>query len=395
MRVQLIMPRKEKKRITAFGVYAAPLSLLQLAALTPPNIELKLGDENLEDTDFDWKPDLVGLSVMTSQADRADEISRRFKEKGAKVVWGGFHPTFVDQTQNSAIDSFVVGEAEEAWPRLLKDFEAGMMQKKYQGRPADLNAIPLPRRDFLRPKDVGIVEMIMASRGCYFSCSYCAANIYGGVRWKNPRRLEQELATIESQACAFGDSNMALPKAYVKQLLETAKKFRKSWFAQVDPKSSLDSEIAKIFSEAGIKLVLVGFESVNPENFAGNSKYLHPERWKEVVDNFHKYGILVNGDFMLGFDYDKEDVFERTRKAVQQIRLDCACFGILTPYPGTQIADELKPRIFDKRWGNYDTNHVVFTPKNISPEQLEAGTKELRTMFIPVYSILKDALIGR
>ena len=151
MKVELVMPVRKEKRIARAGVYLIPNSFAQLAAVTPEHVDLKITDENLEEVDFNSDSELVGLSVLTLNANRALEISRKFKEKGKTVVWGGMHPSVVDQKDNKFIDSFVVGEAESVWPRLIEDFEKEKLKKRYQSEyPIDLNSIPLPRKEIGR-----------------------------------------------------------------------------------------------------------------------------------------------------------------------------------------------------------------------------------------------------
>ena len=334
MKVQLIIPvSQRKKKLMNLGIYSPSLTLAQLAAITPEDIELKVCDENLEDIDFESKPDLVGISVMTCQANRAGEISRRFKETGSRVVWGGIHPTFVNQDENPDIDSYVEGEAEEAWPQLLRDFQKGRLKRKYNGKPAKLETIPLPKRDFTVPEKslANLIETAMASRGCCFSCSHCTSNTYPGVRWVSPERFAQDIGNTRARTIALGDSDFALPKSIIRAHLQAVKKFRRKYYAQIDPRSAFDPETAEILADGGVKIVFIGFESVNPENFNGNPKYIPPEHWRKTTENFHRYGIFVDGAFILGFDNDGKDIFEKTAKAIAKSGFDSASFSILTP----------------------------------------------------------------
>jgi radical SAM superfamily enzyme YgiQ (UPF0313 family) len=89
----------------------------------------------------------------------------------------------------------------------------------------------------------------------------------------------------------------------------------------------------------------------------------------------HRYGIQVNGSFVLGFDHDGPEVFERTAEWVETNRLECATFHILTPYPGTPLFAQMEAegRLLHRDWSLYDTAHVVFRPKRMTPECLAAG----------------------
>jgi len=93
------------------------------------------------------------------------------------------------------------------------------------------------------------------------------------------------------------------------------------------------------------------------------------------VGLLHDHGIQVNGSFVLGFDHDRPDVFERTAEWIEANRLECATFHILTPYPGTPLFRQMEGegRLLHRNWTLYDTGHAVFRPRHMTPEQLEEG----------------------
>jgi radical SAM superfamily enzyme YgiQ (UPF0313 family) len=127
---------------------------------------------------------------------------------------------------------------------------------------------------------------------------------------------------------------------------------------------------------AGCTGVFVGFESLNAGNLAAARKRTPaPDDYARRVDVFHRNGIQVNGSFVLGFDHDRPDVFERTVEWIERNRLECATFHILTPYPGTPLFRQLEAegRILHRDWDRYDTAHVVFEPKNMTAAQLDSG----------------------
>jgi radical SAM superfamily enzyme YgiQ (UPF0313 family) len=90
---------------------------------------------------------------------------------------------------------------------------------------------------------------------------------------------------------------------------------------------------------------------------------------------FHDCGIQVNGSFVLGFDHDRKDVFARTAEWVEENRLECATFHILTPYPATPLFRQMETenRLLHRDWTLYDTAHAVFQPKHMTPAELEQG----------------------
>jgi radical SAM superfamily enzyme YgiQ (UPF0313 family) len=127
---------------------------------------------------------------------------------------------------------------------------------------------------------------------------------------------------------------------------------------------------------AGCTGVFVGFESLHDENLAeAGKKSPRTEDYARRVRILHDQGIQVNGSFVLGFDHDGPDVFARTVDWIEQNRLECATFHILTPYPATPLFRQMEAegRLLHKNWNLYDTAHVVFRPRLMSPEQLAEG----------------------
>ena len=127
---------------------------------------------------------------------------------------------------------------------------------------------------------------------------------------------------------------------------------------------------------AGCTGVFVGFESLTDQNLAdARKKTPKTADYARRVRILHDYGIQVNGSFVLGFDHDRKDVFARTAEWVEENRLECATFHILTPYPATPLFRqmELEGRLLHRDWSLYDTAHAVFRPRHMSPEELEQG----------------------
>lgn len=378
MKVDLVLPRQEK------GIKATIVSqaLAQLAAVTPENVQLRCIDEFFEASAPSLGVDLVGISVRTPQYKRALEISQTYKNQGAKVVWGGIHPTVLPLEKSELVDCYVRGEAERTWPMLLGDFERGELKGEYADKvPVDINAIPLPRRDISRPKGDFIIEALISARGCRYNCEYCPSRLLyagKGIRFADLRRVAEDLKNIPGKVVALCDENLMNDEERAEALLDVFAESGKQFLVQFDPHSARNSELVKKLSGAGVIAASIGFESVNPENFRGNGKYVHPSEWPRIVERMHKNGILVNGLFMFGLDQDDERVFDETKRIAAESGIDHVSPGILTPFPGTRLYQRLEEegRILHRRWGEYDAKHVVFRPKNISPEELQAKWNE-------------------
>ena len=127
---------------------------------------------------------------------------------------------------------------------------------------------------------------------------------------------------------------------------------------------------------AGCYAVFVGFESLSDESLDGTRKRTPKAAdFARRVRLFHDNGIQVNGSFVFGFDGDRPDIFSRTVEWIEENRLECSTFHILTPYPGTPLFRQLESegRILHRDWDKYDTSNCVFRPKHMAPEELEHG----------------------
>src|SRR4030066_1338799 len=153
MKILLISPERERKKEEAFLFRLIFLNLPYVAAVTPPDEEVKIVDEASEKINFEERVDLVGLTAQTPVAPRAYQIAEEFKKRGIPVVMGGVHASMLPQEALQHVDAVVVGEAEEVWPDLIEDLRRGPLRRIYVGREfVDPPNLPLPRRGLLNEK---------------------------------------------------------------------------------------------------------------------------------------------------------------------------------------------------------------------------------------------------
>ena len=146
-----------------------------VAALTPPDIEVSLTDENVSVIDFQKEIDLVGITALTISARRAYEIADRFRQRGIKVVLGGVHPSFLPEEASQHADAVVIGEAEGIWPQVIEDFRTNKLKSIYhQNERPSLANLPLPRRDLFAAGAYLLRQTLLATRGCPYACSFCS-----------------------------------------------------------------------------------------------------------------------------------------------------------------------------------------------------------------------------
>jgi hypothetical protein len=186
MRLYLINPSNPlvsivKVRESRWNRYRVwkPLSLAVLAGLTPPEWEISIVDENLCAPDYPAmpRPDLVGITAFTSQANRAYEVATYFRRLGVPVVMGGIHATMCTDEVMDRMDSVVTGEAESIWPQVLEDARYGSLKRRYDGGLAEISDIPLARHDLLAAGYA--LGAIQTTRGCPLNCSFLTGPTIG------------------------------------------------------------------------------------------------------------------------------------------------------------------------------------------------------------------------
>ena len=161
-----------------------PLSLMVLAGLTPPGWEISIVDENLGAPDYPAmpRPDLVGITAFTSQANRAYEVATYFRRLGVPVVMGGIHATMCLDEVMERVDSVVTGEAEGIWPEVLEDARHGSLKRRYDGGLAEMNDVPPARHDLLAAGYA--FGAVQTTRGCPLNCSFCSVTAFNGSHYR-------------------------------------------------------------------------------------------------------------------------------------------------------------------------------------------------------------------
>ncbi len=373
------------------------LSLVTLAACTPPEIEVSITDENVEQIDFDDPVDLVGITVMTPLAVRAYEIADRFREKDVRVVLGGFHPTWMTEEALLHSDAVVVGEAEQCWGQLLKDMQQGRLQRIYRStEPFDMARSATPRRELFDGKKYLFTNTIQITRGCPYACEFCSVSSFFGrhYRMKPVDAVIGEIAEMvkEKIFVFFVDDNIIFNKTYAETLFRELAQLRVKWLSHASIEFAKNPRLLNLAAESGCIGMFVGVESLNEDNLSIMGKQTNRQTaFMESFKMFHNHGIGVLASFVLGYDYDRKDCFDELLEFCHRAKVDSAIFPILTPYPGTAIRKRLieEKRLISSDWRLYDMEHVTFSPKLMSPAELQEGFERVNSKFFTPGSMLK------
>ena len=393
MKIILISPTWKKSEVGVKRRYRdklfgfPPHSLLAVAALTPQDIEVKLIDERIEKIDFNEKADLVGITTMTAASPRACEIADEFRKRSIPVVLGGMHVTALPREAAQYADAVVIGEAEGVWEKLIEDFKKrgkeGLSKFYQNSQKPDPSTIPFPRRDLLKGKGYLLNRFLQISRGCPFNCHFCSVSKFFGKKYRF-RPIEKVIEEIKgmigkslgTRFLGFLDDNIVGSTSYAKQLFKALIPCNILWAGQSSVNIAQNEELLDLAARSGCKGLFIGFESICEESLEEINKHQNKiEFYRKAIKRIHQFGISIEGAFVFGFDHDDKDIFQKTVKFIEKVKLDAVQFTILTPLPGTRLYEKLEDegRIIDRDWSNYDLAHVVFQPKLMTPQELKEG----------------------
>jgi len=403
-KVLLIFPREKGVKYSNDTLYPFPmLGLTILASLFPKNYEVKIVNEVIEEIDFESEVDLVGITALTCVSQRAYEVADRFREKGVKVILGGVHPSLLPEEAKEHGDSVFIGEAEGRLEKVLKDFEAGMLQPFYRDHQwHDLKGMPLPRRDLLGKRYSPVFKAIETTRGCPHRCDFCSVPTINGKRYR-PRPLDeidQELSSIIKKRGEYlfvADDNVAAREDYALGLFDIFKHHGVKWMGFATVQIAKNENLLRKAKESGCISLFIGFESLIQENLDDVSKrFVNTEELPRLVRIIQGHQIGIHGSFIFGFDGDDRQVFRKTVEFVQKNNVELPTFSILTPFPGTPLLKrmEQESRIIDCNWSHYDMSHVVFRPKKMTVQELQEGYLWAQKYACAPRSILKRLLWG-
>jgi len=380
----LINPFYPKDPHASFGkhVLTPTLALTSFAATTPEHWQVRYFDENLLDGSppCDPMPELVGITVHLTFARRAFELARWYRSRGSKVILGGLHVLSCPDECAPHADALAVGDGVQLWPRILADTESGSLKARYLATYENqYSEDPAPRRSLVPRKSFLTTSSLIATRGCHNRCGFCYLATDGlrmPYRMRDPAQIAAEFEADGQPYGVFIDNNLGSRPDYLRALCAALRPLNKIWSAAVSIDVTDDPDLIRAMAGAGCTGVFVGFESLADENLAEARKRTpRTADYARRVRMLHENGIQVNGSFVLGFDHDRKDVFARTADWIEQNRLECATFHILTPYPATPLFRQMEAegRLLHRDWSLYDTAHAVFRPRHMTPEELEHG----------------------
>jgi radical SAM superfamily enzyme YgiQ (UPF0313 family) len=379
---------------------APPLSGALVAALTPPIVDVELLHEMVRPIDYGTDADFIALSFMDFCAPHAFEVSARFREKGKVVVAGGRYPTTFPDEAVAHFDAIVVGEAESVWSQVVEDLVNGSLKKVYEApRGLPLTDIPPPRYDLIESQ-FPVAVVTEATRGCPYTCSFCQLNVRPvPYRCRPVADVIKDLTAVSAlpfhkrHMAMVLDNNLGGNREYAKTLLREIAKL-KLWGIgfQFSFDCLQDDEFVDLLAQANCMMAFIGLESLNePSLKSVHKKQNRVEEYKELFAKLKRLGMLTFTGMMLALDEDTAEYYQALPKRLEDIDPSAILLSISIPIPGTPFhkSVDAEGRIFDKDLSHYEGDHLVFTPKRVTPQQVFAAYRTVNEDFYAWRNILR------
>lgn len=392
-RAGLTMPGVvERSRIVAS---MPSLSLLTLAAMTPPDIEVEYHEIHDLRTHGPLPDgfDLVAIASFTAQICDAYAVADSYRARGTAVVLGGLHVTAIPDEAMQHATAIAVGEGELTWPRIIADFRAGRLAGRYDppaGQYCRLDEVPVPRFDLLDAQKYNRITL-QTSRGCPHRCEFCASSILltPHYRVKSVERVIEEIRAIKRiwphPFLEFADDNSFVNRDHYKRLMRAMRDEDVRWFTECDISVAEEAELLHLMREAGCRQVLIGLESPTPRGLnrlelLRNWKLRKLHGYAAAIREIQSHGITVNGCFILGLDGEGPEVFDDIYRFVEDSGLFDVQITVMTAFPGTPLYARLlnAGRIIEpgawRKCTLFDVNHL---PTHMTAAELQQGMLNL------------------
>lgn len=365
--------------------------------------------------------DVVGITATSPMATHGQELARSIKVVNPKatIVFGGSHPSVVPESMlyNKNIDFVVRGEGELTFHELLQALEKASPIEEIPGlshrrnetiihnsnRPLvkNLDVFPFVARDLIKQEQFIARSFgnfakrsawVLSSRGCPFSCTYCASHGIWTRSWRarSPENILNEITSLVNnyhvQHINFADDTFTVDKERCLnfcQLLRAAQ-LGITWACNVHANTASE-ELFKQMKEAGCVEIWIGVESGSSTILRELKKGSTITKIKHAFETSHKVGLRRHAYLMIGAPSESHKTIKETEKLVEEIQPDIAAVTIFTPYPGCEIYQDAKKQGYvsdNMDWSVVDLHSTVSMPtKHLSAQEVASEHKRLSAEF--------------
>jgi radical SAM superfamily enzyme YgiQ (UPF0313 family) len=380
-----------------------PLQLGVIAGMTPPDVDVALYDDRMEPIPYHEPTDLVAITVETYTARRAYEISAEYRARGVPVIMGGMQPTLIPDEVIPHADSIFIGDAEFLWSTVVADARHHRLQPIYRAPVGIPQPGTLTRRDLFNGKGYLPITLMQFSRGCRFACTFCAVSTFFEKTQycRDVREVVREIESQDRKLIFFVDDNILSNFKAAKALFRALIPLKIHWVSQGSIDMTQDRELMDLMVKSGCVGLVVGFESIDPQNLRSMKKapnFIGGFRdYKPQLEMIRDYGLQLWAAFTLGHDHDTRDSIDRTLEFALENKFCFGAFNILVPYPNTPLYRTLQTQrrlLYDGKWWlhpEYRFNYASFRPQRMSPDELTEACFHARATFNSFGSIVRRA----
>ncbi len=382
MIIKLIQPKMKLRPMdTQLKTRMSPsLGLMTIANILRKEHTVIIENENITELNYDEPVDLVGISVTVDVFPKAVEISERYREKGVPVIAGGVHISCCPDECNPYFDSICIGPSDNVWKSIISDLKQNCLQKRYVGNNSLKNTdLVSPAYDFIDQSLYLYCNVVFTSYGCPFRCKFCynSCAAYKTSYINKPIEMVlDEIRLIGRKHIMFIDDNFIGNPRWTLEFVKALRDLKIKWNAAVSANIADMPELLDEMKLSGCQGLFIGFESLKCEVLAGANKHQNDiAKYERLIKEIHSRDMMINASFVFGLDGEDEGVFKRTVDWVVKNRIETVTSHIFTPYPGTEVYNELlhEGRITCLDFEKYTTSNVVYQPKNMTAQELYNG----------------------
>jgi hypothetical protein len=379
-----------------------------LAALVPEGAEVEVINDAWSDPDWARDYDLLLISCLHSDFDRARQISHYWRRRGAKTVLGGIMASTFPALCAPWFDAIVIGDPEDTVPRLVDDFARGALLPLYRSRGYRPLAVPTPKVALMAEQQL-LPLGLEATRGCNFACDFCALTA-AGTRFETrpPGHVIRDLVAMRSALGArarwprdlmvvFYDNNIGGNPRYLAELAHALAGLGIRWGSCITFNAADDEQLIATLARSGCRYLYVGIESFNARTLRSMNKRQNAiARTAAMIRRCHRAGILLDAGLMLSPLEDDLDYVRAIPRLLDESGLrvpSYICFE--TPIPGTphfnRIAASRTPALLPGALLRDFTTYTLVTQPRHAPagEFVEAYKTLISQVFAPARRLSK------
>jgi anaerobic magnesium-protoporphyrin IX monomethyl ester cyclase len=312
-----------------------------------------------------FQPDIIGVTINTYQVSSARYAIDMIKtiSKNAKIVIGGPHAEYFDRE----IDKRVIGEGENKWLALLEH------EPMTELPPINYDLIDFNDFTGIYPTKTTPSTCLMASRGCFASCTFCNTPIFWGTKIKlgKPKYIINELQRLHDnwgmKEVVFQDDTFNASVGWATEILERIiatglnNKILLRLVWRVNEKL-ITQELLDLAKKAGVWNIFYGVESGSQMMLDRMRKGITIPEIKRAFNMTHKTGIETIASFIVGLPGETWNTIWETQKLISEIKPTYFDWSFFVPFPGTEATREVisKGHLKNIDYGRYGSNRLLY-----------------------------------